>query len=207
MNILILGGTKFIGKYFVELCNNHGQTITIANRGLSKHNLPDNIQFIKINRQSIKLCKNLSNNIEYDCVVDFSCYNINDFNSTISYIKCKKYLLISSTGVNDINRINESHSLYRYCIDKKNLEEYIFNNSFIFPIIIIRPCIVYGHNDYTNRFEFRDNDFYWIGSTKKAKDSENCTSVEYLGSALFDIMKLDTYSSYIIQITRNIQYV
>ena len=90
MNILILGGSKFIGKNFVDYASiNSDFNLTLANRGLSK--TPD----IIIDRDNEKDCVNLKDK-EYDVVVDFSCYNLNQFKNTYQFLNFNKYIFISN---------------------------------------------------------------------------------------------------------------
>jgi len=156
MNILILGGSKFIGKNFVDYTTiNSKFNLTLANRGIIK--IPD----IIINRDNEKDCINLKNK-EYDIVVDFSCYNLNQFKNTYQYLKFNKYIFISTSAVEAIPFQNISPDMYemaRYAYNKKECEDFIINN--IKNYSIIRPCYIVGKDDYTNRFYKKDNKYYW----------------------------------------------
>ena len=156
MNILILGGSKFVGKNFVDYISiDSDYNIFLANRGITK--TPD----IVINRDNEKDCINLKNK-EYDVVVDFSCYDLNQFKNTYQYLKFNKYIFISTSAVEAIPFQNVSPDMYemvRYANNKKECEDFIVNN--IKNYSIIRPCYIVGKDDYTNRFYKKDNKYYW----------------------------------------------
>jgi hypothetical protein len=156
MNILILGGSKFVGKNFVDyISTNSYYNIILANRGITK------ISDIVINRDNEKDCINLKNK-EYDIVVDFSCYDLNQFKNTYQYLKFNKYIFISTSAVEAIPFQNVGPDMYemvRYAYNKKECEDFITNN--IKNYSIIRPCYIVGKDDYTNRFYKKDDRYYW----------------------------------------------
>jgi nucleoside-diphosphate-sugar epimerase len=156
MNILILGGSQFVGKNFVDyVCINSDYNIIVANRGIIK--TPD----IVINRYNEKDCINLKNK-EYDIIVDFSCYDLNQFKNTYQYLKFNKYIFISTSAVEAIPFQNVGPDMYemvRYAYNKKECEDFITNN--IKNYSIIRPCYIVGKDDYTNRFYKKDDKYYW----------------------------------------------
>lgn len=156
MNILILGGSKFVGKNFADyVSTNSNHNIILANRGIAK--TPDTI----INRDNEKDCINLKNK-EYDTVVDFSCYDLNQFKNTYKFLKFNKYVFISTSAVEGIPFQNVSPDMYEmvnYAYAKKQCEDFIINN--IKNYSIIRPCYIVGEGDYTNRFYKKNNKYYW----------------------------------------------
>jgi len=156
MNILILGGSKFVGKNFVEYASIYKQyNLYLANRGKIKK--PD----IIINRENEKDCVNLINK-QYDIVIDFSCYNLKQFKNTHQFLKFNKYIFISSSAVEAIPFQNVGPDMYEmvnYAYAKKECEDFIINN--IKNYSIIRPCYIVGKDDYTNRFYKKDDRYYW----------------------------------------------
>jgi 2'-hydroxyisoflavone reductase len=168
MEILILGGTQMIGKNFTKLLINNNCNIILANRGVTNPNLFSNIPLIKLDRNIEDSCKVLSN-YNFDIVVDFSCYTANQFENTYKYLKYKKYIYISTMSVHENNIINNpnlTNNYHKYCVDKFAIEEYINHNK-IKNCLIIRPCAIYGDDDYTNRFYKKDNDYYWKSNNSK----------------------------------------
>jgi nucleoside-diphosphate-sugar epimerase len=156
MDILILGGGKFVGKNFVEYASvNSDFNLILANRGFSK--TPD----IIIDRDNEKDCVNLKDK-EYDVVIDFSCYNLNQFINTYQFLNFNKYIFISTSAVGAMPFQNvgpEMYEMARYAYNKKKCEDFIINN--VKNYSIIRPCYIVGEGDYTNRFYKEDDKYYW----------------------------------------------
>jgi len=161
--ILIIGGTQMIGRDFVELCIENNIYPTLANRGVTNTNLFLDLKKIFIDRNDKFKCFNLKNKY-FDIVIDFSCYNVNQFLNIYDNIKYNKYIIISTLCVFSDSVLNdESHWLHNYCKNKQLLETYIINTK-INNICIVRPCVLYGKNDYTNRFYEKNNSIYWKNS-------------------------------------------
>lgn len=191
-NVLVLGGTQMLGRDFVEtLSNSKEHKITLANRGITNPSLFDEIDHITIDRNDRSLCSDLSSQ-SYDYIVDFSCYNLNQFNNTFPYLQYKRYILISTQSVLEtavLEKQDRSDLYYQYCVQKKQLEDSIVNNESIKDITIVRPCAVYGDHDYTNRFERRGNDFFWkYTNNAKASKETGCVSVKDVTKSLLDLL-------------------
>ena len=168
-NMLVLGGTQMIGRDFVELCLKSRIYPTIANRGVTNKDLFSDLDKIKIDRSDPNECRSLNKDIIYDLVIDFSCYNIDQFLNVYNNITCNNYILISTLCTFDQNVLNDnSHWLHWYCKNKKIVEDYIVGND-IQNISIVRPCVLYGKYDYTDRFYEKNNTIYWKNSNKIVK--------------------------------------
>jgi nucleoside-diphosphate-sugar epimerase len=189
MNILILGGTQMLGRDLVEtMLETRNDRIVLANRGITNPNLFPNCTHITIDRDNNESCSSLSG-LNNDVVVDFSCYNISQFKNTAQYIKnTKKYILISTMSVLENNLTDMNDSYIRYAIMKRELENNIKFSTDISSIIIVRPCAIYGDNDYTNRFEKINGEFYWKNTRVKANRSSGCLSVKDLSNRLLSII-------------------
>lgn len=176
MKILILGGTLFIGKRFVELIQNKNYNITLANRGVSGK------VDIKIDRNNTESCKNL-NNSYFDIVVDFSGYNPEQLINVISNIRFNKYIFISTSGVAFLPFRNvgpEDYEMAAYIFNKKKCEDYIIEN--ISNYNIIRPCYVVGEGDYTERFYKNGYKYFW----KNGKELDFYIEVTDLNNIILD---------------------
>lgn len=176
MKILILGGTLFIGKRFVELIENKNYNITLANRGVSGK------VDIKIDRNNSESCKNL-NNSYFDIVVDFSGYNPEQLINVISNIRFNKYIFISTSGVAFLPFRNvgpEDYEMAAYIFNKKKCEDYIIEN--ISNYNIIRPCYVVGEGDYTERFYKNGSKYFW----KNGKELDFYIEVTDLNNIIID---------------------
>jgi nucleoside-diphosphate-sugar epimerase len=176
MKILILGGTLFIGKRFVELIQNKNYNITLANRGISGK------ADIKIDRNNTESCKNL-NNSYFDIVVDFSGYNPEQLINVVSNIRFNKYIFISTSGVAFLPFRNvgpEDYEMAAYIFNKKKCEDYIIEN--ISNYNIIRPCYVVGEGDYTERFYKDGSKYFW----KNGKELDFYIEVTDLNNIILD---------------------
>lgn len=170
MNILILGGTQMIGKDFTNLLitNYKNFNIILANRGITNPGLFSERLHLKIDRNIESSCQILSN-YNFDIVVDFSCYNVEQFNNTYKYLKYNKYIYISTMSVHEKHIINNpdlNNNYHKYCLGKYLVEEFIINNK-VKNCLIIRPCAIYGDDDYTNRFYKKDGEYYWKSNNSK----------------------------------------
>lgn len=201
--ILVLGGTQMIGRDFVETIQKTNQEyeLYIANRGITNKHLFPNLNKICIDRNNKELCSILSKYI-FDIVIDFSCYNITQYCNTIDYLTYKKYVLISTQSVLDTNTLNKKDyddPYYWYCVNKKNLEEYIISNGI--KITIVRPGAIYGHNDYTKRFEYKNGDFYWKNTNIKPSEEKGCIYVKKFTSYMIEyILPIASEKFQILQI-------
>ena len=155
-NVLILGGSGFIGKNLTNslACK---YNLRLANRGTNR-----NYSDIIINRNNKENCTNLKNGLKYDCIIDLSCYCLDQFKNTYEYLDFNKYIFISSTAVNGYPFYNISPDQYEmaeYAKNKFQCEEFIKQN--ISNHIIIRPCYIVGKHDNTNRFFSFMGKWYW----------------------------------------------
>ena len=130
-NILVFGGTQMLGRDFVEnLIQDPKYKITLANRAITNPNLFPNINHTKIDRNDKNSCSILSKN-GYDSVIDFSCYNITQFNNTFNYLSYTRYILISTQSVLEkqiLDKADQSDPYYRYCFFKKEIEDFFSLN-------------------------------------------------------------------------------
>ena len=150
--VLILGGTKFIGKAVIDVLKDKYQ-VYILNRG--NNPIPKTFQITADRENKLDLLKNYC----FDFVIDISGMNRNHLLNTLPYINTKKYLFISSSAVYDINNVkapfkeNDEQNINSiwtsYGYDKIEAEKLLIQSKI--PYIIIRPPYVYGDNNYVAR--------------------------------------------------------
>ncbi|NBP01033.1 MAG: hypothetical protein EBU90_13030 [Proteobacteria bacterium] len=174
MKILILGGTKFVGKDIAgELIQTNLHEINFLNRGITDRSMFSKYKTLIIDRniRSETSIKNF-----YDLVIDVSCYNLNQLINVLDFIDFDRYIFISSSAVKGIPFQNVSPDMYemaQYAYKKKECEDFIINN--FNKYLIFRPCYLVGEGDYTNRFYVKNGEYFWKNGSKldyymKSKD-------------------------------------
>jgi len=171
--LLVLGGTGFIGRYFVEHFLPSGFNVTLYNRGTKT--LFPRLKNITGDRETDDY-GSLANH-EWDCVIDLSSYFPDSLSRLLSKIRTKRYIYISTVSVYDSQDgvITEGSKLFdcsagqradptpnSYGNRKAECERVLLNAGL--DAIIFRPCIVYGPYDHTDRF------YYWLFRIKTQKE-------------------------------------
>lgn len=175
--ILVMGGTYFLGKAFVELaCNNH--SITVFNRGTRA--LPveigtriTSIQGDRRNPQDLQKLQNM----QFDCIVDFCAYAPEDIRNLLENLKASldhaAYIFISTC---DVYQRGTGHWMTEdglleervfpgeageYIAGKVALEKELqaCQKEYSITPISIRPAFIYGPDNYAPREEIF---FHWI---------------------------------------------
>ena len=98
MKILVLGGTYFLGRTFVEMAAGTHQ-LTLLNRGNNPLSLPGVTEYHMDRHDGESLGK--LNGMEFDCVVDFCAYEKGDITNLLekSGISTGQYLFVSTCDV------------------------------------------------------------------------------------------------------------
>jgi 2'-hydroxyisoflavone reductase len=166
MNILVFGGTQFLGRHFVELALQKGHTLTLVQRGQTGADLFPSVPRILLNRrESLDSIPTEG----WDAVVDFSAYLVKDVTKVIERLPdIPHYVLISTISVYDLDQIHERPSegsaviqLADESVEEINAETYgglkaaierIARDHYGDRLMVIRPGIVIGPYDHTNRF-------------------------------------------------------
>ncbi len=172
-NILVLGGTRYLGLEFIKILNEENINLFVASRNkISIQN------FIKIDRKNQNDLDNLFKNIQFDIVIDFINFSLPDseklLNAISFQIKPPKLILISSTYIYDNPLQIEKDSIFSensflpnkhilfgldrpdisYSNGKRDMESYSVNNYYNDKLVILRFPIILGSNDYTQRTIF-----------------------------------------------------
>ncbi len=169
MNILVLGGTQFVGRHIVNCLQNSGHTLTMLNRGKTGEGLFPEISRIVGDRNDelVEL-----NGRSFDAVVDCSGYRPNQIRRVSQALANKPYyLFISTISVYDdysVPFIDEGSSLHDTAkitdpdgcpIDAENYgplkvlcEQAVAEE---FPSHgMIRPGLIMGPFDHTQRISY-----------------------------------------------------
>jgi len=174
--ILIIGGTNFIGRNLVEQLKDEDKfELTLLNRGITNADLFPDIKKIKGDRNTKEIAELVRGNWDY--IIDLSCYFPRSLEQILKSIsnKLKRYIFISTVSVyEDGEQILKDESattqaFTREIYDDDTPETYgkrkvaceaIIKSSGI-NYTILRPALVYGKYDHTDRF------YYWLYQVKK----------------------------------------
>lgn len=98
-NVLVIGGTRFMGIQLVKELLKLGNKVTIATRGKTKDYFDDNIKRITFDiNDSLSAKKNLSG-LNFDIVFDNLAYCSNNVKNVLDNVKCDRYIQLSSIAV------------------------------------------------------------------------------------------------------------
>jgi 2'-hydroxyisoflavone reductase len=168
MKILILGGKRFLGIALVNAAFQAGHTPTLFNRGLTNPELFPDVNNLIGNRDGdLSALKRK----KWDAVIDTSGFVPRIVKQSAAALsgKCESYTFISSVSVyQDFHTpdITEEYPLARledpteedYSGDAygplKALCEYEIQQNFAGKVLVIRPGLIVGPNDPTDRFSY-----------------------------------------------------
>jgi 2'-hydroxyisoflavone reductase len=168
LNILILGGTAFLGRHLVEEAQNRGHTITLFNRGRTNPELFPQIETIHGDRQ---LSLAPLTDRQWDVVIDTSGNHPTAVRASAELLMphIGRYLFISTISVYadfSTSNINESSALLRlenpsqaevsnktYGSLKTHCEDVVIE-TYGSRSLIIRPGLIVGPHDPTDRFTY-----------------------------------------------------
>jgi len=173
MNLLVIGGTRFVGRHIVERGRQQGHTVTLFNRGTNDV-FPD-LKHIKGDRNSSEALEQLSKH-NWDAVIDTCAYFPRQVEMLTKVIPATvPYVFISTVSVYKSPAKayqDEKAKLIRIASDTKEelvgetyggfkvLCEELAQNAFK-NTLIARPGIIVGPYDETDRFT------YWISRIAK----------------------------------------
>ncbi|MHC8515824.1 NAD-dependent epimerase/dehydratase family protein [Sporosarcina sp. ITBMC105] len=167
MKVLVIGGTSFIGRHIVEelLLNEH--EVVLFNRGKTNPDLFPTCRRIVGDRRTDMDQAALEH---WDAVIDTSGYTPNDVKPVIEALREKSdhYTFISTISVyDDFSKgdVNEHGTIITHTVETdevtgvtygplKVMCENEVKNGLGEKALIVRPCIVVGPDDPTDRFTY-----------------------------------------------------
>lgn len=179
--ILVLGGTSFIGRRLTEmLLLQSGFEVTLLNRGKTNNSLFKSIKQISGDRETEDIRKLFDH--KWDIIIDVSCYYPRGFSLLLNGLahKPSHYVFISTCSVYDNDAYVEILRKEDAPLLKCNKEEYDnkelrtygqrkaacenhLKDSGI-PYTIFRPALVFGPYDPSDRL------YFWLYCTKHLKE-------------------------------------
>ena len=192
MNVLVIGGTRYMGKILVQSLLNDGHEVSVLSRGNEKPSWWDKINHIKADRNNVDELKDALQNYNFDWVFDFQAFRKEHVESfgNIMEGRVGKYLFVSTGSVyskwdygstedalldfelnipfreNQVNWDNLSYDYdpkeLEYGARKRHCEKWIIENYNI-PYTIVRIPAIMGEDDPTGRI------WWWIQRIKDGK--------------------------------------
>ena len=168
MKILVVGGTRFMGRHLVRELLKVGHEVTIATRGIAKEDFGSSVKRVIIDRLDESSLKESFANTYFDVVYDSLAYCSNNVKILLDNISCHKYIIISTTAVYDkhINTIEEDFNPlvkeltwcnrrdFPYDDIKRQAECALFQKYSDINFVAVRFPFVIGEDDYTKRLYF-----------------------------------------------------
>lgn len=203
MNILVIGGSYFLGRWFVEYARKE-HNITVLNRG----NIPiktDGVKELLCNRHDVVTLQALASE-EFDCIVDFCAYAKHDIRRIVDAFGHEgcRYIFISTVDVylHGQDEVVSEASLFEnrvisgpegeYINGKIELEQELIDtctkNAMSFSSV--RPAILYGPANYAPREAVYLN---WISQAKQVivpSDESGHFQMLYVKDAALGLVKL-----------------
>ncbi len=182
--ILIIGGTKFVGRNVLEkLIPSQKYDITLFNRGVTSIQVPSSIKRIYGDRKKEEDLKLICNQY-WDCIIDVSGYWPHTFEKQLELQKGKvgRYIYISTCSHYEFTPENPHPIKEEEPIVACTLEEKINDDRFQFynekkaecerilqdqnnlDYLILRPGLIIGKYDYTDRL------YYWFYKLKTQEE-------------------------------------
>lgn len=205
MRILVIGGTYFLGKAFVNIASEEHE-ITVLNRGTRKvcFRHPEHVKERLMDRHS--LTAGILGEEEYDLAVDFCAYAAGDIRQVADALKgrVRQYIFISTSDVyvrGTGQTIDESSPFETrdfggeagsYILGKIALENELQKCAADYRIAYtsIRPVFLYGPDNYAPREGIF---FHWIdqaGQVILPEDSTGCFQMVYVEDAAKAILNV-----------------
>jgi 2'-hydroxyisoflavone reductase len=167
LKLLILGGTGFLGPALVEVAKARGHVLTLFNRGKTNPQLFPDVEKLRGDRDGkLDALKGRS----WDAVIDDSGYvpRIVRMSAELLAPRVKRYLFVSSISVykDDIPRGSDETAAVQTIADEKNedvpanygalkaLSEKAAEAALPGRTIVVRPTLIVGPGDPTDRFTY-----------------------------------------------------
>ena len=168
MNILVLGGTRFMGKHLVSALLRKGHQITIATRGMAENVFGDTVKHISFDRTNEQSIRDSFVGMHFDIVFDNIAYCSKDVQILLDHISCSRYVMISTTAVykKHFNTIEADfdptcepviwcdRTRFPYAEMKRQAERALAQKYGSRNFVAVRFPFVIGTDDYTKRLLF-----------------------------------------------------
>ncbi|WP_018258021.1 NAD-dependent epimerase/dehydratase family protein [Halomicrobium katesii] len=204
-SLLIIGGTRFIGRATVEEFREHGYDVTICNRGNHANPFADDpgVDHVEGDRRDRDDLEAVREQVDPDAVIDCVAYFPEDVRvATDVFADAEAYVYVSSGASYGVERVpkreNETplcectpeqattDSAATYGPRKAEGDRELFAAAERgVRAMSVRPTVVYGPHDYTERFD------YWIDRV----DNHDRVAVPGDGLSLWQLVYVEDVAS------------
>jgi 2'-hydroxyisoflavone reductase len=170
MKLLVIGGTRFVGRHFVELAIKKGHQITLFNRGKSTPGIFSGIEQFHGSRND-RLSELPISNRHWDCVLDTCGYMPRIVKNSAEYLEdsVDQYVFVSTIsvyadftkpGINEDSPLSRTDDPAAETVTNENygplkvLCENAVSEIYGDNTLIIRPGLIIGPYDSTDRFTY-----------------------------------------------------
>ncbi len=196
-SVLIVGGTNFVGRVFLEDLIERGEyAITMFNRGKTNPGVFGDVQHIKGDRRTDDILQ--LEGTSWDYIVDFSSYDPDHLKRFLAVVgaSCGRYIYISTCSVYDMegehDLLTEDFKLFECADEHRNstsMEYYGPKKAACeaelmafegLDYVIFRPSLIYG------KYDPFDRTYYWLKRIKEAhsfilpEDGRHLCSLTYI---------------------------
>lgn len=166
--VLVMGGSYFIGKKIVEVLLENNYTVYALNRG-TKENNDKRVINLKCDRNDSEQMNTILSKYLFNIVIDVSALNqsqVEILYNSLNKENLKHFLFISSSAVYDVESfsipyseetpLKENKYWTTYGLNKIEAENFLLEKfkNIQTNLIILRPPYVYGENNYAQRESF-----------------------------------------------------
>lgn len=148
MKILVLGGTQFLGRHFVEAARGH--TLTLFNRGRTNPGLFPDVEQIRGDRTE---ALDALRGRRWDAVLDCCGYRPEHVRAAAGAIDAGRTVFISTASVYPETRGDESSPILGDGDDYGSLKA-MCERALPAGALVIRPGLIVGPHDPTDRFTY-----------------------------------------------------
>ena len=173
-SVLVIGGTRFVGRHAVSEFRDRGYDVTIFNRGESENPFSDAVDRVEGDRTNDSALERARETVDPDVVVDCVAYHPKDVRAATQIFEdCGAYVYVSSGAAygEEVTPKREDETPLHDCTAEQarddSMETYgprkAEGDRAVFEAadrgvraVSVRPPVIYGPHDYTERFD------YWI---------------------------------------------
>lgn len=157
MNILLIGGSRFVGPYIIKMLIERGHTVTVLNRGSIQEQYHADVTFIKADRnKGFGFLHDI-----YDVVIDTCAYEGSQTQQALTELRFNYFVHFSTTAVYQASEqfpLTEESSIGSWPIwgeynrGKVECEQVLMASGVRYSAI--RPVYILGPDNYCDREQF-----------------------------------------------------